>query len=141
MMVLLWILPSSLQNPTTPTYLRTSLDRLFKDLPRLMFPCWPSLTLSTFPLEACILMSLLGQLLHLRRLLFLWRSLFSTGLLIRFRVERSQPLKIALLMRVLKSLLIVPPWSMREINRTPDPTFSLMRLRQYLRSFYPPTRL
>lgn len=54
----------------------------------MMFPCWPSLTLNTFPLEACILMSLLGQLLHLRCLLFLWRSLFSTGLLIRFRVER-----------------------------------------------------
>lgn len=54
---------------------------------------------------------------------------------------RSQPLKIALLMRVLKSLLIVPPWSMRGINRAPDPTLSLMRLRQYLRSFYPTTRL
>ena len=40
----------------------------------------------------------------------------------------SQPLKIALPMHVLMSLLTVMLWSMRGINRAPDLTLSPMRL-------------
>ena len=70
--------------PHNTIYLLTSLGWLLKDLLELMFPCWRSQTRTTFPLEAYMLMSLLGRLLHLRLLLFLWHSLFSTGLLTRF---------------------------------------------------------
>lgn len=40
---------------------------------------------------------------------------------------RSQPLKIALPMHVIMSLLTVPPWSMCGINRASDPTISPLR--------------